>query len=238
MSRFISPTWAKIGAASSAPTTQTGTSFASGAHRCVDEAAAAEAPQPVAVLVELLGPLAALREDEHELLLVEEQPVDVGGMGGDAADLRDQHREAGIALEEVFDGDVERSRRRMLFADRPRDHRRVGGQRPGVVGDEQRAALGGDVLDPLDLCAEPVAIEELDHRAVEGALDPLRAPPVVNRPLRLDRRQELAHAVGLAALGEQVGGLVLDPWRGFVGSEAAIEFDREPSRPHSMQSKA
>ena len=65
-----------------------------GAHRRLDEAAAAEAPQPVAVLVELLGPLAALGEDEHELALVVEQPVDVRRVGGDAADLRDQHREA------------------------------------------------------------------------------------------------------------------------------------------------
>ena len=65
-----------------------------GAHRRLDEAAAAEAPQPVAVLVELLGPLAALGEDEHELALVVEQPVDVRRVRGDAADLRDQHREA------------------------------------------------------------------------------------------------------------------------------------------------
>ena len=63
-------------------------------HRRLDEAAAAEAPQPVAVLVQLLGPLAALGEDEHELALVVEQPVHVRRMGGDAADLRDQHREA------------------------------------------------------------------------------------------------------------------------------------------------
>ena len=38
-----------------------------GPHRDLDEAAAAEAAQAVAVLVELLGPLAALGEDEDEL---------------------------------------------------------------------------------------------------------------------------------------------------------------------------
>ena len=86
-----------------------GTICASRPHRRLDEAAAAEAPQPVAVLVELLGALAALREDEHELLLVVEQPVDVRRMGGDAADLRDQHREPGIALEEVLDREVQRA---------------------------------------------------------------------------------------------------------------------------------
>ena len=56
-----------------------------GAHGRLDEAAAAEAPQLVAVLVELLGPLAALGEDEHELLLVVEQAVDVGRVGGHRA---------------------------------------------------------------------------------------------------------------------------------------------------------
>ena len=63
-------------------------------HRRLDEAAAAEAPQPVAVAVELLGALAALGKDEHELLLVGEQPVHVRGVCGHPADLRDQHREA------------------------------------------------------------------------------------------------------------------------------------------------
>ena len=59
-----------------------------GAHRRLDEPAAAEAAQLVAVLVELLGALAALGEDEHELLLVVEQAVHVGRVRGHAADLR------------------------------------------------------------------------------------------------------------------------------------------------------
>jgi hypothetical protein len=53
-----------------------------GAHRGLDEAAAAEAAQAVAVLVELLAALAALREDEHELPLVGEQAVDLAGCAG------------------------------------------------------------------------------------------------------------------------------------------------------------
>src|SRR3954470_17703087 len=59
-----------------------------GAHRSLDEAAAPEAAQLVAVLVELLGTLAALGEDEHELALVVEQPVHVGVVRRDATDLR------------------------------------------------------------------------------------------------------------------------------------------------------
>ena len=102
-----------------------------GAHRRLDEAAAAEAPQPVAVAVELLGALAALGEDEHQLALVVEQPVDVRRVRGDAADLRDQHREARVALEEVLDRQVERPRVRVLLADRLGDHRaRPGGSAP------------------------------------------------------------------------------------------------------------
>src|SRR5262249_22336616 len=161
----------------------------------LDEAAAAEAPQPVALVVELLGPLAAFGEDEHELALVVEQPVNVRGMRRDAADLRDQHREPGIALEEVLDGDVERARVRGLLLDRLRDHRRVRRQRSGVVRDEQRAAVRGDVLYPLDLGPEPVAVVEVDEGAIEDLLDPLRAPPVVELAVGLDGGQRVAPAL-------------------------------------------
>src|SRR3954454_4377312 len=156
------------------------------AHRGLHEAAAPEAPQPVAVLVELLGALAALGEDEHQLALVVEQAVHVGRVGGHAADLWRQHREAGIALEEVLHRQIERARARVLLLDRLGDHRRVGRQRSRVVGDEQRAAVGGHVVDALDLDAEPVAVQELDGGAVDEALDALRAPPVVDAALGLD----------------------------------------------------
>ena len=101
-----------------------------GPHRRLHEPAATEAPQPVAVLVELLGSLPPFGEDEDELALVVEQPVHIGRMRGHAADLRDQHREPGVALEEVLDRQVELSRRQVLLADRLGDHRRVGGRAP------------------------------------------------------------------------------------------------------------
>jgi hypothetical protein len=116
-------------------------------------------------------------------------------MGGHAANLGDEHREAGIALEEVLDRDVHGARPRMLLADGLGDHRRVGGKRARVVRDQHRPALGGDVLDSLDLDAEPVAVEELEQRAVEEALDPLRAPPVVDAALVLEPGQELAQVL-------------------------------------------
>ena len=94
-------------------------------HGRLHEAAATEAAQPVAVLVELLGALAALGEHQHELLLVVEQPLHVGRVGGHGSHLREQHREARVALEEVLDRDVQRPRVRVLLADGLADHRRV-----------------------------------------------------------------------------------------------------------------
>ena len=149
------------------------------AHRGLDEAAAAEAPQPVAVLVELLGALAALGEDEHQLLLVVEQPVHVGGMRGHAADLGDEHGQPRIPLEEVLDRQMQRPRTRVLGLDRLGDHRRVRRERAGVIGDQQRAAGGWDVLDALDLDPEPVVVEELVERLVDHGLDALGAPQSV-----------------------------------------------------------
>ena len=107
--------------------------------------------------------------------------------------------EAGIALEEVLDREVQRARARVLLLDRLGDHRRVGRQRAGVVGDQQRAAGGRDVLDPLDLAAEPVVVEELVERRVEQALDALRAAPVGDLAVGLDRGQQRARVAPAGA---------------------------------------
>ena len=175
------------------------------AHGRLHEAAAAEAAQAIAVLVELLGALASLGEHEHQLLLVVEQPVHVGRVRGHAADLRDQHREARIALEEVLDGDVQRPRVGVLLADRLADHRRVGRQRARVVGHQQGAAVGGHVLDPLHLGAEPVAVEELD--SVRSISPSMRS----ERPQSVSRRSgsmpgQVAAQVVLADRGQRRAG--------------------------------
>ena len=229
MSRRRTSTWPKTGIASSAPTTQVGTSCASARIAASTKPAAPEAPQPVAVPVELLGALAALREDQHELALVVEQAMDVRRMRGDPADLRDQHREARKALEEVLDGQVQRPWVRVLLADRLGDHRGVRRQRAGVVGDQQRAAFSGNVLDPLDLDPEPVAIEELDQGSVHEPLDPLRAAPVVEHALRLDRGQQVAHLLRRALAREACAALVRRGVGRPVGSAARL-----PSARHSV----
>jgi hypothetical protein len=58
-----------------------------------------------------------------------------------------------------------------------------------VVGDEQGAAGGRDVLDPLDVDPEPVVVEELVEGLVEQVLDALGAAPVGDLSLGLDRRR-------------------------------------------------
>jgi hypothetical protein len=104
---------------------------------------------------------------------------------GHAADLGQQRREAGVALEEVLDRDVERAWVRVLLPDGLADHRRVGREGARVVGDQQRTARSGHVLHALHFGAKPVAIEELHNGGVEGALDALGAAPVVEPPVGL-----------------------------------------------------
>ena len=75
-----------IGIDSSAPTTASGIDRHAGAHRDLDEAAAPEAAQLVALARTCLPvALRALGEHERELLFVVQQPVRVVGMRGDAA---------------------------------------------------------------------------------------------------------------------------------------------------------
>ena len=223
MSRCISFDCANTGAASSAPTTQTGLQLRLRPHRRLDESAAAEPLHPVAVLDQLLGPLAALREDEHELALVVEEPVHVRRMSGDAADLRQQRREAGVALEEVLDGHVERPRVRVLVADRLADDRRVRRQGAGVVGDQQGVPpSAGTFSTPSTSRPEPVAVEELDERRVEDPLDPLRPSPVVEAAIGLDRGQQRPHPLALGDRELVVSALVVLGERCALGGHAAM----------------
>ena len=62
-----------------------------------------------------------------------------------------------------------------------------GRQRAGVVRHEQRAALGGHVLDALLLDPEPVAVVEVEQRLHQRE-DALRAAPVVERAAGVGRR--------------------------------------------------
>ena len=149
----------RIGIDSSAPTTAIGMIGTPAAHRDLDEAAAAEAAQLVAVAVVLAGALRAFGEHEHELLFVVQQPVRVVGVRGDAAAARPQRADDGQRAEQVLGEAVDRAAE--LCLDAVHDRRRVGRDRAGVVRDEQRAALVGEVLEALPLDAEPVLVDRV-----------------------------------------------------------------------------
>ena len=84
-----------------------------------------------------------------------------------------------------------------------------GGSAPEWLETSSAPPVGGDVLDALDLGAEPVAVEELDQGLVEEALDPLGAAPVVELALGLDRGQQLAQRARAGRRsGRLLGGLV------------------------------
>src|SRR3546814_11057117 len=70
-----------------------------GADGDLDEAAPAEASQPVALRHVLAGALGALREHEGELLLLAEEAVGVVGVGEHPAHARPHRADHGHALE-------------------------------------------------------------------------------------------------------------------------------------------
>ena len=133
------------------------------AHRDLHEAGAAEAVELVPVAVRLARSLGALGEHEHELAVVVQEPERVVGVRGDTAEARPHRAHDRDRAEEVLREAVHRPAQ--LLLDAVHDHRRVGGDRAGVVRDEQRAALARDVLEALPLGAEPVLV----HRVVDAA---------------------------------------------------------------------
>jgi hypothetical protein len=162
-----------------------------GAHGGPDEPPAAEATELVALPVELARALLPLGEHERELAFVVQQPLRVRRVGGDHADLVGQRADPGVPLEPVLGEHVDRARGGVLVPDGLHDHRRVGRQGARVVGHQQRATLGGNVLDALLLDAEPVAVVEVEH-GLQQVEDPLRPSPVVELAARLARRDQLA----------------------------------------------
>ena len=115
-----------------------------GPHGDLDEATAPEAAELVAVGERLGRPLGALGKDQRQLLLLLQEPVGVGGASRDAAGARPQGPDDGHGPEEVVGQSVDGSPE--LLLDPVHDDRRVGGDGAGMVGDEQRAALGRDLL--------------------------------------------------------------------------------------------
>ena len=103
-------------------------------------------------------------------------------------------------------------------------HQPVDRDGAGVVGDHQRAALGGDVLDAAHLDAEPL----LRDRAQRGHEEPLGDLPVeavlvddvvAGHPATQEREE--AGQLGLPLVAEQLAGGVLERREPVTGRDAA-----------------
>ena len=132
--------------------------------------------QLVPVAEVLPGALRPFREHEHELLVVVQQSVRVVGVRGHAAGAGPQRADDRQRAEEVLGEPVDRALQ--LGLDAVHDHRRVRRDRGGVVRDQQRATLAGDVLEPFPLGPEPVPVDRVvepsgDERAGSRS-DPTR----------------------------------------------------------------
>ena len=152
-------------------------------HGDLDEAAATEAPEAVAVGVGLGRALGPLGEDEDELSLVAQDPAGVVGMSGDTADPgphgADPRRLAEEVVGQAVDGPAE------LLFDAVHDHGGVGGDGAGVVGHQQGPTGLRDLLEALPLDPEPVLVE----RGVELAG---QAPHVLGAAPLVDVGQAVA----------------------------------------------
>ena len=201
-----------IGIDSSAPTTAIGIDRHAGAHRDLDEPAAPEAAQLVALGEALAGGLRALGEHEHELPFVVQEPVRVVGMRGDAAAARPQRADHRQRAEQVLGEAVDRAAE--LCLDAVHDRRRVGRDRARVVRDEQRAAGRGQVVEVLPLDAEAVLVDRVVEPPGQRA-EVLAATPRVDvgtaqvggrvaaRAAPRDR-DEIAGAVEHLGLGDEI----------------------------------
>ncbi len=118
-------------------------------------------------------PLKPFGPDAHELALAEHPlRVLVAGQGGAAA--------AGHLADERHPEDQVGAQRAQepagVVVHHHAGHQGVDGQRAGVVGHDQRAALGGDVLDAADLDPEPL-LGQRPQRREQELLGDLRVEP-------------------------------------------------------------
>ena len=140
-----------------------------------DEAAATEALELVALAERLADALEALRPDAHELA-AREHPLGVLGAGEGGTALagqraHDRHLEDEVGAERAQEAAG-------VVVHRQHGHQAVERDGAGVVGDHQRAALGGDVLQAADLEPEPLLGDRAQRRH-EEALGQLAVEAVV-----------------------------------------------------------
>ena len=137
--------------------------------------------------------LGALGEHERELLVVVQEPVRVVGVRGHAAGARPQRADDRERPEQVLGEPVDRAPE--LGLDAVHDHGRVRRDRAAVVGDQQRAAVAGDVLEALPLGPEPVPVDRVVEPRGRCARSVLAAAPGV----------DVARAIAVVRRGQRSG---------------------------------
>ena len=145
------------GACSSEPTTAIGTIGAAGLEREPHEAVS-EVLQLVALPDELVHAPDALGEGDDALVRLEQVDA-VLARAHDRPGAHHRDVDPGDRRQPVLAHAADDARRLGLEHHRRADHRRVEGDLPGVVADQQHAPVR-EAVDAVRLDAEPVAIEE------------------------------------------------------------------------------
>ena len=149
----------------------------------------------------------------------------------DAADAAHEAGEERQHEGPVEDHEPRPARQRVLLHDRHRDHRRVEGkQRAGVVGDEQRAPVGGHVAHPLGLDPPPDLVEELEQRE-DGLGELLVEAPLVLVVLALQAPRDRLDRVRSRAGSEPAA-----CWAAASGSRPDSTPPRTPRRNSAIAS--
>ena len=188
-----------------------------GAQRDLDEAAAAEALQPVALGERLAGALRSLREHHHEVALLE-QAHRVVGRGDHAADAAHEGAHPRQAEGPVEHHEARVARQRVVLLDRDAHHRRVPraarrrGWRPASRG-RGPARSSTPVAFTRHQCSymnSKQRIDDLDQLLVEAplVLRVVAAQPARGAARDVARRPGSATAARSTALGRSSPGVV------------------------------
>ena len=166
--------------------------------RRLHEPAPAEALQLVALAERLADALETLGPDADQFAGAQ-QPLGVGVAGQRRPGLAGQRARARRAEDQVGAEHAQVPVRRVLVVHGDRGHGRVQGPQPaGVIRDEQRAALGRDVVDAVDLDPEPAVVERPRAAGSDDVLGEVgvEAELVDLRSRRASRRRRKARASG------------------------------------------
>src|SRR5262249_48354314 len=148
----------------------------------LDETAAAEPLELIALAKELSDSFDPFREDGDQLILTE-QALGILLTRANASNPIDERSQVWKMKYEIFDQRELFATRWVVFSHRMHDHGAVVGAGPRMVGDDERASDMGNVVDAFHLHAEVLLVDELDdrqgargvHRIAAELVDEIRA---------------------------------------------------------------